>query len=67
MVLSPLMLLFQPAIKRDRDINYLMICLLALPPRERLLKVAVWCWSHIFTWKHFLFESVAALELGIAS
>ncbi len=32
-----------------RDINYLMICLLALPPRERRLKGAVWwCWSHIF-------------------
>jgi hypothetical protein len=51
--------------KKGRDINYLMTCLLALPPRERLLKGAVWCWSHIFTWKQFLFETVATLELGI--
>ncbi len=49
MVLSPLMLFISTCHKMGRDINnYLMICLLALPPRERLLKGAVWCWSHIF-------------------
>jgi hypothetical protein len=63
------MFLFQPAIKNSRDINYLMICLLALPPQgettERCSVVVLV--PHFFTWKHFLFENVAALELGIAS
>jgi hypothetical protein len=59
---------FQPAIKKGRDINYLMICLLALPPQgETTERCRVVVLVPHFFWKHFLFETVDAFELGIAS